>query len=67
MDDRGPGIPAAERQRVTERFHRAGPGAGAGLGLSIVERLLDRHAGRLTLTQAPGGGLRVEAMLPRVK
>ncbi|MCE8032813.1 ATP-binding protein [Halomonas sp. MCCC 1A11057] len=67
VDDRGPGIPAAERQRVTERFHRAGPGAGAGLGLSIVERLLDRHAGRLTLTQAPGGGLRVEAMLPRVK
>lgn len=65
VDDQGPGIPAAERQRVTERFHRAGPGAGAGLGLSIVERLLARHGGRLQLQEAPGGGLRVVATLPR--
>ncbi|WP_163559682.1 ATP-binding protein [Halomonas sp. NO4] len=65
VDDQGPGIPAAERERVLERFHRLGPGAGAGLGLSIVERLLDRHGGRLTLDEAPGGGLRAEATLPR--
>ncbi|QTP54147.1 two-component sensor histidine kinase [Billgrantia sulfidoxydans] len=67
VDDQGPGIPAAERQRVTERFHRAGPGAGAGLGLSIVERLLARHGGRLQLQEAPGGGLRALATLPRTK
>ena len=65
VDDQGPGIPAAERERVTERFHRAGPGAGAGLGLSIVERLLARHGGTLRLEEAPGGGLRAVATLPR--
>nr|WP_298249330.1 ATP-binding protein [uncultured Halomonas sp.] len=65
VDDQGPGIPEAERNRVTERFHRAGPGAGAGLGLSIVERLLARHGGTLELQQAPGGGLRAVAVLPR--
>ncbi|WP_373182078.1 ATP-binding protein [Halomonas campaniensis] len=67
VDDQGPGIPAAERERVTERFHRAGAGAGAGLGLSIVERLLARHGGQLTLTEAPGagGGLRAVATLQR--
>ncbi|MDC8804549.1 ATP-binding protein [Halomonas pacifica] len=65
VDDSGPGIPAEERERVLERFHRAGPGAGAGLGLSIVERLLARHGGRLLLREAPEGGLRAEARLPR--
>ncbi len=65
MDDQGPGIPAAERERVTERFHRVGPGAGAGLGLSIVERLLARHGGTLRLEEAPSGGLRAVATLPR--
>lgn len=65
VDDQGPGIPAAERERVTERFHRAGPGAGAGLGLSIVERLLVRHGGKLDLGESPAGGLRIVAMLPR--
>ena len=65
VDDQGPGIPDAERERVTERFHRVGPGAGAGLGLSIVERLLARHGGTLRLEEAPGGGLRAVATLPR--
>ncbi|MCL7941717.1 ATP-binding protein [Halomonas sp. ATCH28] len=65
IDDQGPGIPAAERERVLERFHRLGPGAGAGLGLSIVDRLLQRHGGNLRFDEAPGGGLRVEVVLPR--
>ncbi|TDX31061.1 two-component system sensor histidine kinase QseC [Modicisalibacter xianhensis] len=64
VDDQGPGIPADERARATERFYRAGPGAGAGLGLSIVERLLERHGGWLALEDAPAGGLRVVATLP---
>ncbi len=65
IDDQGPGIPPAQRAQVLERFHRAGPSAGAGLGLSIVERLLQRHRGSLQLDDAPGGGLRVTVELPR--
>lgn len=65
VDDSGPGIPEASRQQALARFHRGGSGAGAGLGLSIVDRLVQRHGGRLTLGDAPGGGLRVRVWLPR--
>lgn len=65
VDDQGPGIPPGERKAVTERFHRAGPGAGSGLGLSIVERVVAQHDGTLTFDDAPGGGLRVNVTLKR--
>lgn len=65
VDDQGKGIPPSERSRVVERFQRAGPGAGAGLGLSIVERIVKRHGGTLLLEDAPSGGLRVHATLAR--
>lgn len=65
VDDQGPGIPLNERKKVVERFQRAGPSAGSGLGLSIVERLVTRHGGTLQLDDAPSGGLRVCIVLQR--
>lgn len=67
VDDQGPGIPIHERKKVIERFQRAGPSAGSGLGLSIVERLVTRHGGILRLDDAPNGGLRVIIDLQRPK
>lgn len=67
VDDQGPGIPINERKKVVERFQRAGPSAGSGLGLSIVERLVMRHNGTLQLDDAPKGGLRVQVALQRPK
>jgi signal transduction histidine kinase len=66
--DRGPGIPAAERRKVLQRFYR-GPGGrpeGSGLGLSIVAEAVRLLHGRLTLDDRPDGatGLCVIVDLP---
>ncbi|PCF96319.1 ATP-binding protein [Vreelandella nigrificans] len=65
VDDQGPGIPINERTKAIERFQRAGPSAGSGLGLSIVERLVARLKGTLQLEDSPSGGLRAQISLPR--
>lgn len=68
--DAGPGIPAAERGHVFERFHRVAgdPTPGSGLGLAIVKAIVEHHHGRITLEDAdPGGerpGLAVRIELP---
>lgn len=57
VEDRGPGIPVAERERVFDRFYR-GEGAaegGTGLGLAIVRRVAQRHGGRVELLDVPAG------------
>lgn len=66
--DDGPGIPAADRERVFDRFTRlddarARDAGGAGLGLSIVRELVRRHGGTVTLGDA-SPGLRVVVRLP---
>ncbi len=65
--DDGPGIPAEERERVLERFHRlaaAGEG-GSGLGLSIVQRIVELHGASLVLAGGDDGhGLRVTLRFP---
>ena len=67
VDDSGPGIPAAERERVFERFVRgssAAPETGSGLGLAIVRSIALRHGAALALTESPLGGLQVEVNFP---
>ncbi|MBN3790846.1 sensor histidine kinase [Burkholderia sp. Ac-20353] len=51
VEDTGPGIPAAERERVLERFYRilGREGDGSGLGLAIVREIVAQHGGTLTL------------------
>jgi two-component system OmpR family sensor kinase len=67
VEDTGPGIPAAERGRVFDRFYR-GEGAsegGSGLGLAIVRRIAQRHGGRVDLLEGSGGkGLLARVSIP---
>ena len=66
--DRGPGVPAALRERVFERFARGGGDSarsgGSGLGLAIVRAVADTHGGRVALLDAEGGGARFVVTLP---
>jgi two-component system OmpR family sensor kinase len=66
--DEGPGIPAGERERVFQRFHRVAgdPTAGSGLGLSIAKAITDRHHGSIRLEDARPG-LAAKVSLPRLK
>ncbi len=65
VQDSGPGVPPEMRSRVFERFFRDGPGQGAGLGLSIVSRIVELHGGQVGLRDSPLGGLDVVVTLPR--
>lgn len=57
VEDDGPGIPVGERERVFEPFHRLRPSsAGSGLGLNLVRQVVERHGGRVWITDAAGGG-----------
>lgn len=57
VEDDGPGIPEAERERVFERFHRVlGTGQeGCGLGLAIVREIAERHGAVVTLASGAEG------------
>jgi two-component system sensor histidine kinase MtrB len=69
IDDAGPGIPDAERDRVFGRFWR-GPGArqqavkGTGLGLSLVAEHVRAHGGRVRVESSPEGGARFVVEMP---
>jgi signal transduction histidine kinase len=73
VTDTGPGVPEADRERVTQRFVRLDNSrteAGSGLGLSLVAAVLEAHGGRVQLDEGPGEyggfgpGLRVALVLP---
>jgi two-component system osmolarity sensor histidine kinase EnvZ len=74
--DRGPGIPAAEAERLKQPFTRldvargtadgseGGAQGGSGLGLAIVDRIAHQHGGSFDLLPRPGGGLIARLSLP---
>jgi signal transduction histidine kinase len=68
VSDTGAGIPAADRERVFERFVRLDPArsgtSGAGLGLPIARWIAEAHGGTLTVEQNDAGGCRFIARLP---
>lgn len=70
VHDNGIGIAESDRERVFETFERGrtnGTGkTGAGLGLSLVRRLIELHGGHVELQSAPGQGTTVTCYLPAV-
>ncbi|MBT7486059.1 MAG: HAMP domain-containing histidine kinase, partial [Rhodospirillales bacterium] len=55
--DHGKGVPEDQRKDIFRRFLRIDQrGGGAGLGLSIVQRIVDAHGGYIDLSDTPGGG-----------
>ncbi len=65
--DHGPGIPPGEHRRVFERFYRVRRDTdtrGSGIGLSLVERIVEAHGGRAWADNAPDGGAIVSLSLP---
>jgi signal transduction histidine kinase len=67
--DRGMGIPAAEQSRIFEPFYRASDAIaaqiqGAGLGLSLVQRIVEAHGGRVFVKSAPREGSEFTVQLP---
>ena len=63
VTDHGPGVPAADRDKIFEPFH-TGKTRGTGLGLAIAKRLVELHRGTIAVDDAPGGGARFRIALP---
>lgn len=66
VSDDGPGLPAAQMERVFGMFERAGAGPtpSTGLGLAICRRIVGRLGGRIWMEPNPGAGLSVLFTLP---
>ncbi|MES3034904.1 MAG: HAMP domain-containing sensor histidine kinase [Gemmatimonadota bacterium] len=70
VDDAGPGVPSADRDRIWQPFVRLAEGGsapmGTGLGLSVVRQLVTELGGRWSVCDAPGRGARFRVELPLV-
>ncbi len=68
IEDRGPGIPEDEQQRIFERFYRTpearAESAGSGLGLAIAKRLLELNGGKILLCSKIGAGTTMTIEFP---
>lgn len=69
VTDHGPGIPEVEKKRIFERFYRAESvrveTRGSGLGLHLVERIVEIHGGRIQLESESGKGTAFQVTLPK--
>lgn len=59
VTDAGPGIDAAEKEKIFERFYRSGDEMkretqGAGIGLNLVQRIVAQHRGKISVSNVPG-------------
>jgi signal transduction histidine kinase len=69
VSDNGPGVPAADRERIWQRFWRGDAGraagmTGTGIGLATVRELVEEHGGRCQVRDAAGGGAEFEVLVP---
>jgi two-component system nitrogen regulation sensor histidine kinase NtrY len=65
VDDNGPGVPPTAKDKVfAPYFTTKQTKGGTGLGLAIVHRIVSDHGGRITISDAPGGGARFMIELP---
>ena len=68
VSDTGIGIPADKQKHIFERFYRADSGSnGSGIGLSLVQRLVELHHGKITLKSEVGEGSVFTVYLPQDK
>lgn len=72
VDDQGPGIPEADRERVWQPYYRLsreleGETGGSGIGLAVVRDLVALHDGAASVEDAPGGGARFVVSLPALE
>jgi signal transduction histidine kinase len=63
VDDNGPGVAAADRERVFRPFVTT-KGRGTGLGLALVQKIIVTHNGRIQISAAASGGTSFQVVLP---
>ena len=65
VEDNGPGIPQAARERIFQPFFTT-RSQGTGLGLAIVQKIVVLHNGRVVVADARGGGASIQLSIPTV-
>lgn len=65
IEDSGPGLPNEIVEKIGTRFNSSRSDVGTGLGLSIMQKVIERHEGKLEFLKSELGGLRIDATLPQ--
>src|SRR5205823_545591 len=67
VSDSGPGVPAERIGEIFTRGHTTKDGAGRGLGLALVDQIVRRNGGTVSVTERVGGGAVFEVRIPRAR